>query len=267
MWTSFRTRLAHLLATQDNRITAHPVFVVQQRRRIYGLDTDYSDNLVWLDDANDCAEIHGELADKLEADYQLTMEEPMDYHRTGYLDMWEFVTACFTEQGCRDYIDANGHNLNEPRIYVESAHRNREWQRLREMLSQKPAELGEEVETWRRFWRDVTPTEGPVACTRHNGIPCGEAAAALDWLATSPAIDIARIFGVAARKGVRLIDAIKRFTFDAPGDQPNGPTEELILKLTRSVMELEGRPMIESLVEDLGDEIAGRVHDHFVTRG
>lgn len=51
-----------------------------------------------------------------------------------YVDQWEFVTVCFTEQACEDYIASNGHNLNEPRIYAASAYGNREMIAIREML-------------------------------------------------------------------------------------------------------------------------------------
>jgi hypothetical protein len=38
--------IAHELKTQDNRITACPIFAVQEKKRIYGMDPDYSDEVV-----------------------------------------------------------------------------------------------------------------------------------------------------------------------------------------------------------------------------
>lgn len=134
---SWRDELRRNLATQDNRCTAHPMFVVQQRRRIYGMDPDYAqpeDAVAWLHCDGD--EESGDEAAALEAAYQATGDVPEDYTRTAYLDIWVFVTACFTEQGCKDYLGLNGHNLTAPRIYVESAHRNEEWQRVRALLSE-----------------------------------------------------------------------------------------------------------------------------------
>lgn len=127
------------LRTQDNRITTNPIFAVQQIRRIYGLDPEYGENIVWLQRDGDYVEADAEEHTKLEAQYQETLEEPEGWTRTAYHDEWEFVTACFTEKGCKDYIARNGHNLNGPRIYVYGGYRNEEWRLIREHLMQMPA--------------------------------------------------------------------------------------------------------------------------------
>jgi hypothetical protein len=106
------------IRTQDNRITAHPVFVVQQKRRVWGVSSDYTDSFAYVD-----------------SDGGVHQKAGRGRNRVGYLDHWEFVTACFTEKGCQDYLRINGHNLKEPRIYVESAHRNAEWQLIRAALA------------------------------------------------------------------------------------------------------------------------------------
>ena len=138
------------LRIQDNRITKHPLFVVQQRHRQLGFDPAYvlmDDEIAWGDNCNDnepAFKGEPEWAEA-EAHYQEHGDEPNGWTRTGYKNEWQFVTACFTEQGCKDYIEANGHNLNEPRIYAESAHRNLEWQRLRELLLQVGEEGDEDL--------------------------------------------------------------------------------------------------------------------------
>jgi hypothetical protein len=124
--------VAHRLRTQDNQVTAHPIFTVQQRRRIYGLDPAYSERVVWVDSDG---EADGEKSAELERDFEQTGKERDGYTRTAYVDIWQFVTACLTEQGCKDYLALNGHNLREPRIYVESGCRNVEWQKLRTLLA------------------------------------------------------------------------------------------------------------------------------------
>ena len=123
--------IGRLLATQDNRATRWPMFLVQQRVRLSGLDPRWTDEVVWVRDGE---EVGAEETAKLEAAYEETGDEPEDCLRTGYVDQWEFVTCCFTEAAAQRYIDANGHNLREPRIYVESAHRNTEWIDVREHL-------------------------------------------------------------------------------------------------------------------------------------
>lgn len=135
-------RSAQTILTQDNRCTAEPIFVVQQRKRLYGVDPDIVDDseVVWLDGENDCQEIDGEERERLEALYQDTFDVPGKYHRTGYVDQWEFVQPFFTEAAAVAYIEANLHRLTDPRIYVDSAYRNPEWQAVRAMICHHAAE-------------------------------------------------------------------------------------------------------------------------------
>lgn len=123
--------IGELIRTQDNRATSHPIFIVQEKKRIYGFDSDYTDNITWV-------HCDGFEADEEEASELYAQEEqdcvPDEWTKYGYIDQWEFVTACFTEQGAKDYIRANGHNLREPRIYAASAYRNREFIDVREFL-------------------------------------------------------------------------------------------------------------------------------------
>jgi hypothetical protein len=110
-------RVGELIQTQDNHITSHPIFVVEQKRS-YVTDPDYSDaRLIWVDDEGK----------------EVPRNEP-GARRLYVHDVWEFVTACFTEKGCNDYLSVNGHNLAETRIFVHSGFRNREWQNVREHL-------------------------------------------------------------------------------------------------------------------------------------
>lgn len=133
--------IAARMVAQDNRITADPIFVVEQRKRVYGFDPDYASDvgIVWVYDDGDLDEVPADEAKPLEEVYRSTREEPEGYRRLAFQDTWEFVTACFTERGCEDYIAANRHNLKEPRIYVHSAYRNHEWRAIRQHLAETTA--------------------------------------------------------------------------------------------------------------------------------
>lgn len=126
-------RIGELIRTQDNRATSDPLFIVQQKKRIYGLDSDRCEEYEWIDEYD-----HEHVADDIERAGCDALERdgkrPEGWQKVYYVDQWEFVTACFTEQGCKDYIAANGHNLNEPRIYAASMYRNREMIAIRETL-------------------------------------------------------------------------------------------------------------------------------------
>lgn len=145
MITDYREVLAQSakdIVNQDNRCTAEPIYLVQQKKRLYGVDPDIVDDseIVWLDGENDCCEVEGEERTRLEELYQETFTVPAKYHRTGYVDQWEFVQPFFTEVAAEAYIAANSHRMNETRIYVDSGYRNYEWQAVRAMLLKKEKE-------------------------------------------------------------------------------------------------------------------------------
>ena len=125
-------RLGELVTTQNNLATSHPLFVVFQKRRIYGMDPQYAEPIVWYH--SDGGEADEKEAAELEAAYQESFTEPEMWHRTGYVDVDVFCTACFTRKGCEDYLAVNGHNLNKPFIYVETLRRNEEMIGIRELL-------------------------------------------------------------------------------------------------------------------------------------
>lgn len=124
--------------TQDNRITANPIFVVQQRKRYYGIDN--ADQIAWMDD--DWNQVDDTRVAELEEAFEFAGECPKGFTRVGYQDRWEYVMPFFTEAAAQRYLEENAHNLKEPRIYVESGYRNREWEAIRKFLASLPAPEG-----------------------------------------------------------------------------------------------------------------------------
>lgn len=124
------------LRTQDNRIRADPIFIVEEAEKVWGVGDDYADGFAWLNE-NDPEQHASDLeAAGLEAKRRQG-EDTAPWHRVGYVERWRFVTACFTEKGCQSFIECNGHNLRQPRIYAASGYRNAEWQLLRQTLMAK----------------------------------------------------------------------------------------------------------------------------------
>jgi hypothetical protein len=124
-------QISERLKTQDNRCTQNPMFCVQIKVRECGYDPAYSDNPCWWN------------AEAMEIVY----EEPKDldgWDESGYKDRWETVMVAFTEKGCEEYLELNGHNdrrrahNGEVRIYVESFNRCPEMSAIREALLTKP---------------------------------------------------------------------------------------------------------------------------------
>jgi len=134
--------MAENINKQDNECTADPIFMVQQRNRVYGFDPDYSGDAVYVNDEGvemsleERDEEYSEATDRCAfdeyADFEDWCEE--NYTYTAYQDFWDNVQPFFTRAGAEEYIRRNGHNLSHPRIYVDSAFRNAEWQAIRQLL-------------------------------------------------------------------------------------------------------------------------------------
>lgn len=121
------------IRTQDNRITSEPMFCVFQKREIV-VDEDYDcDRIVWVDEEG--CEATERKRIRLELLHDNCRETPDKWRRIAVKDIDDFVTCCFTEQGCKDYLACNGHNLRLPFIYVKSGFRNAEYIGIRNWLA------------------------------------------------------------------------------------------------------------------------------------
>ncbi|HGC3040089.1 TPA: ead/Ea22-like family protein [Escherichia coli] len=121
------------IRTQDNHITSDPMFCVYQKREIV-VDADYDyDRIVWVDE--DGNEANKRQSRRLELLHENFREPPEKWRRVAVKDIDEFVTCCFTEQGCKNYLAANGHNLRLPFVYVKSGFRNAEYIGIRNWLA------------------------------------------------------------------------------------------------------------------------------------
>lgn len=123
--------IGDLITTQDNRITDQPMFVVFQKREIIGSDEHSPSRICWVRDGEEVSELR---AKRLEALYQ-DGRDTRGYDRYAMQEVDEFVTACFTEHGCKDYMRQNGHNLRLPYIYACGSFRNNEYQLVRNWLA------------------------------------------------------------------------------------------------------------------------------------
>lgn len=127
------SQIGERLRTQDNRITMNPMFCVQIKVRDVGYDSAYSDSKCWHDSAN-CHTVYDD-----DKDFKAPPEGE-EWDEFGYVDRWETVMVAFTEKGCEDYLEIDGHNVrhrahnNEVRIYVESFNRCHEMIAIRESL-------------------------------------------------------------------------------------------------------------------------------------
>lgn len=121
------------LRTQDNRMTQNPMFCVQIKVRDVGYDAEYPDNKCWINADHD-------EEDLFDDDPGFKEPEGDGWDMFGYKDRWETVMVSFTEGGCNEYLELNGHNdrrrafRGQVRIYVESFNRCPEMIAIREMI-------------------------------------------------------------------------------------------------------------------------------------
>lgn len=127
--------IAENLRTQDNRITDNPIFMVQVKVKELG-DPDNGDPHYWLDRSCDRVdeEKSAELDDAEYQDHHKDGSTTKGYHKVYYREVYQNHQPFFTEAGANEYIRINGHNLREPRVYVEGGWRNEEWRLIREHL-------------------------------------------------------------------------------------------------------------------------------------
>jgi hypothetical protein len=126
-------KIGEFIRTQDNRYTDQPMFLVEQVVRTWGFMPGHSEFSAWINHEDDWSEADEEDAKRLDA-LEDDCEDTGSWEKIGYKDDWEFVTACFTEQGCKDFLEINGHNLKQPRIYAAGSWRNKEFRDIRNAL-------------------------------------------------------------------------------------------------------------------------------------
>ena len=147
------------LKTQDNRITADPIFIVEQLKKDFGYDSDYATDWVWVDTndseygeitdpkaietlnkIDEIARNWGETPKAITNDDQTLKYDSARFQKVYYKERWEFVQPFFTEEGANNYIEVDGHNLGKTRTYVISGYRNFEMQDIRKLLMKEENE-------------------------------------------------------------------------------------------------------------------------------
>jgi hypothetical protein len=139
-------RVVALLKTQDNAITADPIFMVQQRHRQYGMDEELCEHYCFVH-ADDSDHEVNEESDPTRferfSDDDFGEDDPEFWTRTGYVDTWQNIQPFLTREAAEEFRKREAHNLGETRVYVESAYRNQEWRWLRALLPAVATELSQ----------------------------------------------------------------------------------------------------------------------------
>ena len=145
------------ILTQSNECTADPIFVLEEKVRIDGMDPEYSDQAVWRQpeaDYMEASERESELLydiddnfwdDKymerlLEDDKEEFVDDegllllPSEWELCHYVEKWIPRQVFFTLAGAQKHQKRMAHNYKETRIFVDSLCRNHEMRMVRELL-------------------------------------------------------------------------------------------------------------------------------------
>ena len=126
--------ISERLRTQDNRCTADPMFCMQIKVRDVGYYSGLVDNHCWRTEDAESDTLY-------DGDPGFAVPEGEEWDCYGYVDRWETVMVAFTERGCQEFLELDGHNVRarafrgEVRIYAES------FRRCPEMLAIRAALL------------------------------------------------------------------------------------------------------------------------------
>lgn len=125
------------LHTQDNRATSDPIWEVQEKVIIHGLDPDYAVDYVWFDPENLCEVEESELKEFGNP------EDHPTWRKVYYKEEWRAVQWFFTEKAAQDYIKRFSYkHTGELRDYVNWLGYNEEMKALRNwMMQQTKTEL------------------------------------------------------------------------------------------------------------------------------
>jgi hypothetical protein len=120
------TALADEMRTQDNACTAHPLYVVYNERKIYGMDVEFAEEYDWIDQTSGDYEVaDAKKVKALERYENYFCQEPDNWAKRYYIKRDEFVTCAFTLSAANDFIKRKGHDYRNGRlhVYVESMYR------------------------------------------------------------------------------------------------------------------------------------------------
>lgn len=129
----------------DSHCTANPLFIVQSRKRVVGIDLQYDPSTLWTDVEEEVSEYetYEELRQAVleyEEEYECNVDQwdfdhddkifcngEVAFQKVGYCDTWEFVTAHFTKEAAEAFISRKKHDYRELRVYVEAQVHCWEW--------------------------------------------------------------------------------------------------------------------------------------------
>lgn len=107
----------------NEHCTRDPIFIVQKRVRISGMDGSCVDECVWVNYDRGIDEADERTAGRLDAlddDDYFNARNLRGWEKVYYVDRWEYVSAHVTRESAEAFIARKGHDYEQLRIYVDS---------------------------------------------------------------------------------------------------------------------------------------------------
>ncbi|WP_341667392.1 hypothetical protein [Alcaligenes sp. SDU_A2] len=246
--------MAQRIAADDfEHCTSDPIFTVEKRNLITGLDLDYTDNIGWFCEGE---QIDDEDAAVLEAAYQESGNVPDNYTRTGIEETWEHFATYVTLEAAREFVSKKG---DQYRVYVDSGCRNHEWKALRAFLLQiaanpvlaAPVAAQAQQSAISADWRFVEARE--CSSCGHVGINDSSsdnaACSECDWIGPMPETDRCQgceresVMTAACPKCGDRYNLLASSTTQAPAQQPVSGADRLSIELRGIAEAASTRPI------------------------
>jgi len=113
-----RLKFHHKGEGVKDHCTRDPLFIVQKRERVYGFDSDFGSDYVWINAEQDNMEADERTARRLDA-LDDDGRETGQWEKIYYAVRWEYVCSHLTKEGAEAFIRRKGHDYEELRVYVE----------------------------------------------------------------------------------------------------------------------------------------------------
>ena len=116
-----RLHYHHRGAGVNDHCTRDPIFIVQNRKRIAGMDGSYADEYKWINFNRDMEEADERTARRLDAlsDDMSNERNMRGWEKIYYVDIWEYVSTHLTKEAAETFIARKKHDYDELRVYVD----------------------------------------------------------------------------------------------------------------------------------------------------
>lgn len=182
----------------DHHCTANPIFIVQSRERITGIDLSFDPETYWTDEDSECEwtkeEFNEQLAEyvadggehedfDIDIDEEVMRGQVVIFRKLGYCENWEYVCAHLTRGAAEAFIKRKKHDHRKLRIYVDSQYWCWEFNAIIKGLldgeiimapSKGAGDVNEIQNTWLKDnGFDGLYLGGDCSCELNDLVPCG----------------------------------------------------------------------------------------------